>query len=336
MRPATRTPRPRYSGRLDRPSSSYGSALRPLGGPPGAAAPVSSRIHSGSRRLPLLGLPGLGGGPAGATTLSHIGGWSSEAKNSFSSACASGVTPFFGAGGGTEKAPVLDEPLSSEEKVPGPYEGAGGSAGWAGDSYGLSSKPDRNEESRKDPNEDSEEDSPGLPDSLESYDDPYKSEPKDVEPKEDPKEDSLELELGLDEPNDESPNDPKDDSPGSGAGSGSGTSVPKRGVVPFGPGSATSDDPYGGSVRSTGSKTERSTGAGGTSAGAGGTAGKPPVCASSSSSADQDPRGSLTDGKPGASASSPEIAGSGPVVSSGVEYWSLWLVAGRHCPASPC
>src|SRR3569833_1955374 len=155
MRPATRTPRPRYSGRLDRPSSSYGSALRPLGGPPGAAAPVSSRIHSGSRRLPLLGLPGLGGGPAGATTLSHIGGWSAEAKNSFSSACASGVTPFFGSGGGSEKAPVLDEPLSSEEKVPGPYEGAGGSAGLAGDSYGLSSKPDRNEESRKDSNADS-------------------------------------------------------------------------------------------------------------------------------------------------------------------------------------
>src|SRR3569833_2024024 len=151
-----------------------------------------------------------------------------------------GTTPRFG----------TDVP--DPDPAPDPGESSFGSFG---DSYGLSSKPDRNEESRKDPNEDSEEDSPGLPDSLESYDDPYESEPKDVEPKEDPKEDSLELELGLDGPNDESPNDPKDDSPGSGAGSGSGTSVPKRGVVPFGPGSATSDDPYGGSVRSTGSKT---------------------------------------------------------------------------------
>ena len=106
-------PTPTKSGRLERPSSSYGSPPGPLGGPP-AAAFCSSRIHSGNRRLPLLGLPGLGGGPAGATTLSHIGGWSSEAKKSFSSACASGVTPVSGAGGGG-KPPVAGEPLSSRE-----------------------------------------------------------------------------------------------------------------------------------------------------------------------------------------------------------------------------
>jgi hypothetical protein len=110
--------------------------------------------------------------------------------------------------------------------------------------------------------------------------------------------------------------------------------VPKRGVVPLGPGSSASDDPNEVSVRSTGSKTERSGGASNFSSESESqlefhpeseleldeTAGKPPVGASSSSSADQELRGSLTDGKPGASASSPETAGSGPVVSSGVEY----------------
>ena len=115
-------------------------------------------------------------------------------------------------------------------------------------------------------------------------------------------------------------------------------SVPKRGVVPLGSGSSASEAPKEdrneASVRSTGSKTERSAGALSSESEfqshgepqseseleLGETAGKPPVGASSSSSADQELRGSLTGGKTGASSSSPVIAGSGPVASSGVEY----------------
>src|SRR5262245_21714780 len=118
--------------------------------------------------------------------------------------------------------------------------------------------------------------------------------------------------------------------------------VPKRGVVPSGPGASSSagaeeEAPMDRSTGSNGERSERAEGRsaglsgnspvgpaafGGAAAGSSrsdsclGEAGNPPVGASSSETLDHEVDDSLTDGKPWPSASSPGIFGSGPVVSS--------------------